>query len=170
MSEIIYDDLPAWAQPGATAVVYHIGDAVAVTVERVTKTQIVARTRYSEVRFDRTPQEIGRYSTRDFQGPQFKQRGTYSTYLVSPDEPRARKALLHEAVKRALSNAEGSVDKQVIARRNPDANDKRSLVEKALHEVDMIENAARLARKAIMEAVKAYGEPEAAEKESTDAD
>ena len=170
MSEIVYDDLPAWAQPGATAVVYHIGSATVVTVERVTKTQIVGRTRYAELRFERKPQEIGPYSVRDFQGPQFKQRGTYSTYLVSPDEPRARKALLHEAVKLAVSNAEGSVDKQVMARRKPDRNDKRSLVEKALHEVDMIENAARLARKAIMEAVGKYGEPEAAEKESTDAD
>lgn len=154
-----YPDLPVWAQPGGTAVNYHIGEAEIVTVTRVTKTQLVVQGTHTERRYDREV-PTGGWGRSEFEGPHYRRRGSYSTYLISPDEPKARAALLRAEVERAVVNAEVSVEKLVRDRRNPSRDDKRTQAEKALHEIDLIENAARIARKKIMEALTKYGEPE----------
>lgn len=158
--EKTYEDLPEWAQPGQKAVHYSSAEARLVTVQRATRTQIVAITKWgNEVRFERTPVGEDKYSPQKWQDVRFRQRSadTYFAYLVSPEEPYAARSLIHQAAKGAVQSVQDRCEALVRERRNPDKADKRSAVERAFDELDAIENAVRVARKRLTEKIDKYG-------------
>lgn len=162
--ELEYPDLPVWAQPGQKAVRMRFGDATRVTIVRVTKTQIVAVSRFNqEFRFERKALAPGEYGSAyehwaDFG---FKERGEWSAYLVTPDEPRAHASFLRAGLLRVVREAQDVGERAREARRRGEVKppDKLGDLEQwAVEQLDELENAIRTARSEVEKLTKRHRE------------
>lgn len=141
-----YADLPAWIRPGAqlAALIYR-DNYTPVTVKKITATQIVTvsdRNTVHEYRFERAARS--RYGD----SPGYHGRGQSGTRLVERTHPDVITVEIKNQASAALSATEDAAKKF----RNPGMhNDKRVIDERVLELLDSIENAARAARKRVLE-------------------
>lgn len=164
-AELRYPDLPAWAQPGATAAIVGGGDdGHLVTIARVTKSQIIATIKGNsgEYRFDRAPVEPSRASYERWGDTVFRLRGSYSRRLADPDEPGVARSLLRDTVKDAMAAVRSRIEYTTKEQRDRayrrDPKETRTVDEIALADLDELENIVRAARKRIEQTLTIYGE------------
>lgn len=139
--EIIYPDLPRWAQPGASAVIQK-DDYTRVTITKVTRTQIVAvNDQYANAEYRCTRELI---FPRGMYGPYaeggFAERGAHFSYLISPDEPQAVKGFMRQHRAQAITTLSGKIQAAL--------SDRLSTDEAQLGALEAIEAAVAKARKA----------------------
>jgi DNA-binding protein YbaB len=165
MTTIIYEDLPEWAQPNQQAAVHSYRGSTLVKVLRATKTQIVAQNRLgNEVRFERKPVEPdGPYTSSPWRGGErYRQRGEWSVYLVSPDEPTVCRDLFRSGVVDAVREVDRFAEERATewSRGHIKSRDipTDAIDQWAMERLDELENAIREARQKIEKTTKRYAE------------